>query len=83
MAFFNLFHHNHQAPQLCDSYDYIVIGAGSSGCVVAARLSEDKDKRVLLLEAGPSDSGNANIKIPAAYLDLQRSNVDWNFGVNV
>jgi choline dehydrogenase len=47
------------------SYDYIVIGGGTAGCVVAARLAEDSDVRVLVLEAGPSDR-HWTIRIPGA-----------------
>jgi len=43
------------APALTDGFDYIVVGAGSAGCVIAARLTEDSACRVLLLEAGGSD----------------------------
>lgn len=59
-------------------FDYIIIGAGSAGCVLANRLSEDASAKVLLVEAGPADS-KPEIKIPGAYTNLHRSNVDWAF----
>ena len=58
-------------------YDYVIVGAGSAGCVLAARLSEDPDTRVLLIEAGPPDS-NDLIHIPAAFGALFRTEVDWD-----
>jgi len=59
-------------------YDYIVIGAGSAGCVLASRLSERPDTNVLLMEAGPPDR-KREIHIPAAFSKLFRTEVDWNF----
>ena len=58
------------------SYDYIVIGAGAAGCAVAARLSEDPDNRVLLLEAGGRD-WNPLIHMPAGFTKLTGPDVNW------
>jgi choline dehydrogenase len=59
-------------------YDYVVVGAGSAGCVLAARLTEDPDVEVLLVEAGPPDV-NQNIHVPLGYLQLPRTEVDWDY----
>ncbi|KAK3098155.1 hypothetical protein FSP39_016702 [Pinctada imbricata] len=61
------------------SYDYIVVGAGSSGAVLASRLSEDSSSTVLMIEAGGSEEGNFAIKVPLMPFMLQKSNVDWGF----
>jgi choline dehydrogenase len=60
------------------AYDYIVVGAGSAGCVLAARLTEDLRTRVLLLEAGGKDSAR-EIHIPAAFSKLFKTAVDWDY----
>src|SRR6185436_3551318 len=59
-------------------YDYVIVGAGSAGCVLAARLTEDPDVSVLLLEAGPPDA-NQNIHVPLGYLKLAGTEVDWGY----
>jgi choline dehydrogenase len=60
------------------TYDYIIVGAGSAGCVLAARLTEDLRTRVLLLEAG-GEGGAKEIRIPAAFSKLFKTGVDWNY----
>jgi choline dehydrogenase len=61
------------------SFDTIIVGAGSAGCVLAARLSEDSRRRVLLLEAGPRDT-NLWIHVPLGYGKLfARSDVNWAY----
>lgn len=59
-------------------YDYIIIGAGSAGCVLANRLSENPATKVLLIEAGGPDS-KMEINIPGAYSKLNNTEVDWAF----
>jgi choline dehydrogenase len=61
-----------------DEYDYVIVGAGSAGCVLAARLSENPDARVLVLEAGPPDTAD-EIHIPAAINLLFKTAYDWDY----
>jgi len=59
-------------------HDYVIVGAGSAGCVLANRLSEDPSVRVLLLEAGGKDR-SPKIKIPAAFPEQFHTKLDWEF----
>ena len=61
-----------------NAYDYVIVGAGSAGCVLAARLSEDPSVSVLVLEAGPPDTADL-VKVPAAFSYLFRTSRDWDF----
>lgn len=58
--------------------DYVVVGTGSAGAVVASRLSTDPATTVVALEAGPRDK-NRFIGVPAAFSKLFRSEIDWDY----
>jgi choline dehydrogenase-like flavoprotein len=59
-------------------FDYVIVGAGSAGCVLANRLTEDPGTEVLLLEAGGRDRA-LNIKIPIAFGNQFHSKLDWDY----
>lgn len=58
------------------TFDYVIVGAGSAGCVMANRLSEDHS--VLVLEAGGPDEAS-EISVPAAFSELFKTDVDWAY----
>jgi choline dehydrogenase-like flavoprotein len=60
------------------SADYVIVGAGSAGCVLANRLTEDPSVRVILIEAGGKDR-HPNIKIPAAFAKQFHTKLDWEY----
>lgn len=60
-------------------YDYIIVGGGTAGCVLANRLSADESKKVLVLEAGSHKYKNKYIRIPSGILRLFKTKFDWNF----
>jgi choline dehydrogenase len=67
--------------QKAAEYDYVVVGGGSAGCVVAARLSADPSVTVCLLEAGPSDVGDPKVLRLEQWPHLLGSGYDWDYPV--
>ncbi|KAJ7601793.1 hypothetical protein DFH06DRAFT_1311846, partial [Mycena polygramma] len=72
------------APEQVDvtaEYDFIVVGAGTAGCVVAARLTENPAVKVLLIEAGVSDNGtdSSTIYTPLLAGTAAGTELDWNY----
>jgi choline dehydrogenase len=60
-------------------HDYVVVGAGSAGSVLARRLSDDPKCRVLLIEAGPPKHRSFVVQAPGLYSQIWRSKLDWEF----
>lgn len=69
------------APETADAFDYVVVGGGTAGAVVAARLSEDPQVSVCVLEAGPSDVDDPNILRLDRWMGLLASGYDWDYPV--
>ncbi|OAA61882.1 choline dehydrogenase [Niveomyces insectorum RCEF 264] len=69
------------SPSLVDSFDYVVVGGGTAGCVIAARLAEYlPDKKVLLIEAGPSDFMDNRVLDLRQWLSLLGGELDYDYG---
>ena len=77
----NLIHRSIETPEneLQSAYDFIVVGSGAAGAIIAGRLAEDGKTRVLLLEAGPPADLTTDVPSPAATSQLFNSQHDWNY----
>ncbi|KAF9456646.1 aryl-alcohol-oxidase from pleurotus Eryingii [Collybia nuda] len=63
----------------CSEYDFIIIGGGTAGSVLANRLSENPHNKVLVLEAGINNAGIQDVQVPFLGVTLPETSVDWNF----
>jgi len=61
-------------------FDYVIVGGGTSGLVIASRLSENPDLQVLVIEAGEDHVNDPRVSMPAGWPALLGSDCDWNFG---
>ena len=66
---------------MADEFDYVIVGGGSAGAVLAARLAEDAGVSVCLLEAGPSDEGKPEILELQRWPELLQSEYDYDYAI--
>ncbi|EOA86554.1 uncharacterized protein SETTUDRAFT_89387 [Exserohilum turcica Et28A] len=66
------------AAEPVEVYDYIVCGGGNAGCVVAGRLAEDRNAKILVLEAGPDNADLENVHMAGGWSQNFDSETDWN-----
>lgn len=67
-----------------DSFDYLIVGGGTAGCILAARLAEYlPHKRTLLIEAGPSDFTNDKVLLLKEWLSLLGGDLDYDYGTTL
>lgn len=59
----------------------LLVGAGTAGCVLANRLSEDPNVKVLLVEAGDEVLNKDALRIPAMAMEHQRTSIDWSYTI--
>src|SRR5215813_9877739 len=69
-------------PKVQGEFDYVVIGGGTAGCIVAARLAEDRSVSVCLIEAGPAEEHNPVVQRASDWAQLVGSEFDWKYPIN-
>lgn len=69
-------------PKVQGEFDYVVIGGGTAGCIVAARLAEDRSVSVCLIEAGPAEEHNPIVQRASDWAQLVGSEFDWKYPIN-